>query len=106
MNGPPPELRLIGPNNNDPNARTVGELRERLRAAHSHPFINQAQRDEIEGALFYIKFVLDNQRKLPPAILLEVEAIPRPANGGSRQRKTRRMRKKKRTLRKKRTHRK
>jgi hypothetical protein len=101
MDGPPPPLRLIGPDDNNPNARTVGELRERLRIAHDHPSINQDQRDEIDGALFYIKFVRDNQLKLPPAILLEVEAIPRievkeqkKQRGGRKTlRKTRRMRK-------------
>lgn len=77
MDGPPPPLRLIGPDDNNPNARTVGELRERLRIAHDHPSINQDQRDEIDGALFYIKYVPDNHLKLPPPILLEVEAMPR-----------------------------
>ena len=104
MDGPPPELRLIGPDDNNPNARTVGELRERLRIARDHPSINQDQRDEIDGALLYIKFVRDNQLKLPPAILLEVEAIPRievkekekkKQRGGRKTlRKTRRIRKK------------
>jgi len=102
MDGPPPELRLIGPDDNNPNARTVGELRERLRIARDHPSINQDQRDEIDGALLYIKFVRDNQLKLPPAILLEVEAMPRvevkdkkKQRGGRKTlRKTRRIRKK------------
>ena len=110
MDGPPPPLRLIGPDDNNPNARTVGELRERLRIAHDHPSINQDQRDEIDGALFYIKFVRDNQLKLPPAILLEVEAMPlvevkdkKKQRGGRKTlRKTRRMR----SSYRKRTHRK
>ena len=109
MDGPPPPLRLIGPNDDHPDARTVGELRERLRIAHDHPSINQDQRDEIDGALHYIKYVLDHQLKLPPAILLEVEAIPRievkekrKQRGGRKTLRKRTLRK--RTLRKKHYH--
>ena len=77
MDGPPPLLRLSGPYDNHPNARTVSEIRDRLHIARNHPSINQAQKDEIDGALYDIKFAGPNNLILPPAILLEVEAMPR-----------------------------
>jgi len=76
MDGPPPLLRLSGPYDNHPNARTVSEVRERLHIARNHLSINQAQKDEIDGALYDIKFAGPNNLILPPAILLEVEAMP------------------------------
>ena len=76
MDGPPPLLRLSGPYDNHPNARTVSEIRERLQIARDHPSITDAQRIEIDGELYDIKFAGPNNLILPPPILLHVEAMP------------------------------
>ena len=111
MDGPPPVLKLSGPPKTDRHV-TVAELSNRLNMALSHPSITNDQRDEIK---FYLRIVNDIRDRdalwFIPDILLAVEAIPRPANGGARKRlhkrlrKTLRMRKKTLRMRKK-THRK
>ena len=116
MNGPPPPLRLIGPAANNPHYEKVSELRRRLGVAYRHPSITAEQRESIRLAEVDLGYASDDARLSIPMILLEVEAMPRPANGGSRKRlrtlrmrlrKTLRMRSlQKKHMNKKRTHRK
>ena len=105
MDGPPPVLKLSGPPKTDRHV-TVAELSNRLKMALSHPFITNDQRRALEMQLFEVDTVPNREALwFIPEILITVEAIPRPANGGARKRSY-----KKRTLRKlrmrKRTHRK
>ena len=92
MDSPPP-LHLVGPAANNPHYEKVSELRRRLGVAFSHPSITAEQREKIRVEESWLGYAKDEGRLSIPMILLEVEAMPRPANGGSR----------KRTLRKKRT---
>lgn len=91
MNGPPP-LRMVGPNT--PRHVTVAELTSRLKRALTHPSITINQRDTLEAELFGVERVPDKSANwFIIDTLLEVEAMPRPANGGSRKRlRTLRMR--------------
>ena len=100
MNGPPPPLRLIGPAANNPHYEKVSELRRRLGVAYRHPSITAEQRESIRLAEVDLGYASDDARLSIPMILLEVEAMPRPANGGSRKRLHKRKHAK-RTLRKK-----
>lgn len=94
MDDPLP-LHLVGPAANNPHYEKVPELRRRLEVALSHPSITAEQREKIHVEESWLGHAPDEARLSIPMILLEVEAMPRPANGGSR----------KRTLRKKRTER-
>jgi hypothetical protein len=105
MDGPPPELRLIGPAANNPRYEKVSEIRRRLGEAYMRKSTTAEQKEKILFAEADLGYASDDARLSIPIILLEVEAMPRPANGGARKRSY-----KKRTLRKlrmrKRTHRK
>lgn len=107
MDGPP-VLKLSGPPKTDRYV-TVAELSSRLNRAITHPYITNNQRDKLKYELRDVDSVPDKEALwFIPEILITVEAIPRPANGGARKR-TRRMRKRlRKTLRalRKRTHRK
>ena len=101
MDGPPPVLKLSGPPKTDRHV-TVAELSNRLNMALSHPSITNHQRRALNIELDIVNDIRDRDALwFIPEILITVEAIPRPANGGARKR-TRRMRKRLR----KRTHRK
>ena len=83
MDSPPP-LHLVGPAANNPHYEKVFELRRRLGVAFSHPSITAEQREKILLAESWLGHAPDEARLSIPMILLEVEAMPRPANGGSR----------------------
>jgi len=95
MDGPPPELRLIGPAANNPRYEKVSEIRRRLGEAYMRPSTTPLQREKILFAEADLGYASDDARLSIPIILLEVEAMSRPANGGARKRSY-----KKRTLRK------
>jgi hypothetical protein len=112
MDGPP-ILKLSGPPKTDRHV-TVAELSSRLNRAITHPYITNNQRDKLKYELRDVDSVPNKEALwFIPEILITVEAIPRPANGGARKRLHKRLRK---TLRKrlrktlralrKRTHRK
>jgi len=105
MDGPP-VLKLSGPPKTDRHV-TVAELSNRLKMALSHPSITNNQRRALEMQLFEVDTVLNREALwFIPEILITVEAIPRPPNGGARRRSLRKRSGHKRTLRKKRKHRK
>ena len=87
MDSPPP-LHLVGPAANNPHYEKVSELRKRLGVAFSHPSITAEQREKILVAESRFGYAPDEARLSIPMILLEVEAMPRPANGGSRKKRT------------------
>ena len=86
MDSPPP-LHLVGPAANNPHYAKVSELRSRLGVAFSHPSITAEQREKILLAEWQFGHAPDEARLSIPMILLEVEAMPRPANGGSRKKR-------------------
>jgi hypothetical protein len=103
MDGPP-VLKLSGPPKTDRHV-TVTELSNRLKMALADKSITitNNQRRALEMELFKVDTIRDRDALwFIPEILITVEAIPRPANGGARKRSYKRLRK---TLRK-RTHRK
>ena len=94
MDGPPPVLKLPGPPKTDRHV-TVTELSNRLKMALADKSITitNNQRRALEMELFTVDTIRDRDALwFIPEILITVEAIPRPANGGARKR-TRRMRK-------------
>jgi acyl-CoA synthetase (AMP-forming)/AMP-acid ligase II len=106
MDGPPPVLKLSGPPKTDRHV-TVAELSNRLKMALSHKSITNNQRRALEMHLSAMN-AIPNKEALwfIPEILITVEAMPRPPNGGARRRSLKKRSGHKRTLRKKRTHRK
>ena len=113
MDGPPPVLKLSGPPKTDRHV-TVTELSNRLKMALADKSITitNNQRRALEMELFKVDTIRDRDALwFIPEILITVEAIPRPANGGARKRLHKRLRKtlgmRKKTLRmRKKTHRK
>ena len=104
MDGPP-ILKLSGPPKTDRHV-TVAELSNRLNMALSPPSITNHQRRALNIELDIVNDIHDRDALwFIPEILITVEAIPRPANGGARKRSYKRLRK---TLRKRlrKTHRK
>jgi hypothetical protein len=93
MDNPPP-LHLVGPAANNPHYEKVSELRRRLGVAFSHPSTTAEQREKIIEAEAWLGYAGDEARLFIPAILLEVEKMYRPANGGSRKKRTKKRTKK------------
>lgn len=96
MDSPPP-LSLVGPAASNPAYQEVSEIRRRLGIAFNHPSTTAEQREKIIDAEAWLGEAGDEARLFIPAILLEVEKMYRPANGGSRKRTLRKKRHAKRT---------